>query len=119
HRRGPADPRDLPAGERRQGGQHLPDGQPGEAGEHVTRGRAGRVRRGMTTHVTVVGGGLAGLTAAIACAEKGARVTLYEAHRTLGGRARSTEAPYVANDGTHAFYADGGRPGRRRGSWAC
>src|SRR5256885_17168339 len=61
----------------------------------------------MTTHVTVVGGGLAGLTAAIACAEKGARVTLHEAHRTLGGRARSTEAPYVANDGTHAFYSDG------------
>lgn len=61
----------------------------------------------MTTHVTVVGGGLAGLTAAIACAETGARVTLYEAHRTLGGRARSTEPPYVANDGTHAFYSDG------------
>jgi phytoene dehydrogenase-like protein len=61
----------------------------------------------MTAHITVVGGGLAGLTAAIACAEKGMRVTLYEAHRTLGGRARSTERPYVANDGNHVFYADG------------
>ena len=61
----------------------------------------------MRPHLTVVGGGLAGLTAAIAAAEQGMAVTLYEAHRTLGGRARSTSGPYVANDGTHAFYADG------------
>jgi phytoene dehydrogenase-like protein len=54
--------------------------------------------------VTVVGGGLAGLTAAIACAERGAKVVLHEAHGVLGGRARSTSAPYIANDGTHAFY---------------
>ncbi|WP_214110097.1 NAD(P)-binding protein [Acrocarpospora catenulata] len=57
--------------------------------------------------ITVIGGGLAGLTAAIACAEGGARVTLFEAHRTLGGRARSSEQPYVANDGTRVFYSDG------------
>ncbi|WP_055481449.1 NAD(P)-binding protein [Sphaerimonospora mesophila] len=55
--------------------------------------------------ITVVGGGLAGLTAAIACAEGGASVTLYEAHRTLGGRARSSAEPYVADDGPHALYA--------------
>jgi len=61
----------------------------------------------MRTHITIVGGGLAGLTAAIACAERGLAVTLYEAHGTLGGRARSSAAPYVANDGTHVFYADG------------
>ncbi|MEU7691635.1 NAD(P)-binding protein [Microbispora hainanensis] len=65
----------------------------------------------MTENITIVGGGLAGLTAAIACAEGGATVVLHEAHHTLGGRARSTAAPYVANDGTHAFYADG-RPWR-------
>lgn len=59
------------------------------------------------TAVTVVGGGLAGLTAAIACAENGAEVVLHEAHGVLGGRARSSPAPYIANDGTHAFY-DGG-----------
>lgn len=58
----------------------------------------------MTRVVTVVGGGLAGLTAAIACAEGGAAVTLHEAHSALGGRARSTPGPYIANDGTHAFY---------------
>lgn len=62
------------------------------------------------TTVTVVGGGLAGLTAAIACAETGARVVLHEAHGVLGGRARSSPAPYIANDGTHAFY--GGPPWR-------
>lgn len=54
--------------------------------------------------VTVVGGGIAGLTAAIACAERGRAVTLHEAHARLGGRARSTPEPYIANDGTHAFY---------------
>ncbi|WP_304453300.1 FAD-dependent oxidoreductase [Nocardiopsis sp. YSL2] len=56
--------------------------------------------------LTVVGGGLAGLTAAIASAEKGAHVTLLEAHPTLGGRARSTPAPYVANEGPHVLYSD-------------
>ncbi|MBG0824752.1 NAD(P)-binding protein [Planomonospora sp. ID91781] len=61
----------------------------------------------MTTEITIIGGGLAGLTAAIACAEGGARVTLHEAHRSLGGRARSSAAPYVANDGPHVFYSDG------------
>jgi phytoene dehydrogenase-like protein len=58
-------------------------------------------------HVTVVGGGLAGLTAAIACAESGARVELVEAHESLGGRARSTEGPYKANLGPHVLYKDG------------
>ncbi len=57
--------------------------------------------------ITVVGGGLAGLTAAIASAERGARVTLWEAHRTLGGRARSTAPPYVADEGPHVLYGDG------------
>ncbi|MFO7250833.1 MAG: FAD-dependent oxidoreductase [Actinomycetes bacterium] len=61
----------------------------------------------MRQHITVIGGGLAGLTAAIACAEGGAQVTLFEAHEALGGRARSTARPYVANDGPHAFYSDG------------
>nr|WP_062335133.1 NAD(P)-binding protein [Herbidospora sakaeratensis] len=59
------------------------------------------------TQITIIGGGLAGLTAAIACAEQGADVLLHEAHQTLGGRARSTAGPYVANDGTHVLYADG------------
>lgn len=57
--------------------------------------------------ITVVGGGLAGLTAAVAGAEQGADVTVLEAHHTLGGRARSTEPPYVANEGPHVLYGDG------------
>jgi glycine/D-amino acid oxidase-like deaminating enzyme len=52
----------------------------------------------------VIGGGLAGLTATISCAEQGAAVVLHEAHTMLGGRARCTATPFIANDGTHAFY---------------
>ncbi len=57
--------------------------------------------------VTVVGGGFAGLVAAISCAEAGAPVRLLEAHRTLGGRARATTGRYVAHDGPHVLYCDG------------
>ncbi|GAA2094313.1 NAD(P)-binding protein [Streptomyces albiaxialis] len=59
------------------------------------------------THLTVVGGGFAGLTAALAAAEAGAEVTLYEAHRALGGRARTSDGPYRTNDGPHALYNGG------------
>jgi phytoene dehydrogenase-like protein len=59
------------------------------------------------SRITVVGGGLAGLTAAIACAEGGAKVRLLEAHSALGGRARSGDGPYKANLGPHALYKDG------------
>jgi phytoene dehydrogenase-like protein len=54
--------------------------------------------------ITVVGGGLAGLVAAISCAEQGAHVDLLEAHDRLGGRARSSDGPYKANLGPHALY---------------
>jgi phytoene dehydrogenase-like protein len=57
--------------------------------------------------VTIVGGGLAGLVAAIASAEAGARVYLHEAHRALGGRARSSGPPYIAHDGPHVLYDNG------------
>jgi phytoene dehydrogenase-like protein len=57
--------------------------------------------------ITVIGGGVAGLTAAITCAEGGANVRLLEAHDTLGGRARSTDGPYKANLGPHAIYKGG------------
>ncbi|MCT4356898.1 FAD-dependent oxidoreductase [Streptomyces sp. Je 1-79] len=66
-------------------------------------------RNGTTprTHITVVGGGFAGLTAAITAAEAGATVTLHEAHHTLGGRARTAEGPYRTNEGPHAIYRKG------------
>jgi phytoene dehydrogenase-like protein len=70
--------------------------------------------------VTVIGGGLGGLAAAITAAEGGASVTLHEAHRTLGGRWRSTpvrrkaeanpsgaQREYRAHEGPHVIYRDG------------
>ncbi|MFI6103800.1 phytoene desaturase family protein [Streptomyces sp. NPDC051310] len=60
-----------------------------------------------TTTITVIGAGFAGLTAAITAAESGAQVTLYEAHRTPGGRARTAAGPYRTNEGPHALYCRG------------
>ena len=60
-----------------------------------------------STPISVVGGGLAGLVAAISSAESGASVDLHETHSQLGGRARSSPAPYVANLGPHVIYNDG------------
>ena len=59
------------------------------------------------SEITVIGGGVAGLTAAITCAEQGATVRLLEAHEALGGRARSTDGLYRANLGPHAIYKGG------------
>jgi NAD(P)-binding Rossmann-like domain len=56
------------------------------------------------SQITIVGGGLAGLVSAIACAEEGTHVRLLEAHEQLGGRARSSDGPYKANLGPHALY---------------
>ncbi|MFI8099584.1 FAD-dependent oxidoreductase [Streptomyces sp. NPDC086023] len=57
--------------------------------------------------LTVIGGGFAGLVAAISAAEAGARVRLYESHQTLGGRGRTADGPYRTNEGPHAFYKNG------------
>jgi phytoene dehydrogenase-like protein len=73
---------------------------------NCTGGQCRASVRGMD-EITVIGGGVAGLTAAICCAESGAPVRLLEAHETLGGRARSSDAPYKANLGPHAIYKDG------------
>ncbi|HST42364.1 MAG TPA: FAD-dependent oxidoreductase [Conexibacter sp.] len=60
-----------------------------------------------TSEITVVGGGIAGLVASIACAEGGAPVRLLEAHEQLGGRARTADGPYRTNFGPHALYLNG------------
>lgn len=57
--------------------------------------------------LTVVGGGIGGLTAAITAAEQGMNVRLIEARPTLGGRARTADGPFRANWGPHVVYSDG------------
>lgn len=57
--------------------------------------------------VTVVGGGLAGLIAAVECAEAGIPVTVLEARSRLGGRAATNPGEWSTNLGPHAFYAGG------------
>jgi squalene-associated FAD-dependent desaturase len=54
--------------------------------------------------VVVVGGGLAGLASALACADAGARVTLLEARPRLGGRTSSFRRGGLTVDtGQHVF----------------
>jgi squalene-associated FAD-dependent desaturase len=56
------------------------------------------------SRVTVVGGGLAGITAALDCARAGARVTLLESRGRLGGAAYSfTRDGIRADNGQHVF----------------
>ena len=55
-------------------------------------------------HVAVLGGGLAGITAAIALAERGHRITLLEARPRLGGATSSfTRGELVIDNGQHVF----------------
>jgi len=59
---------------------------------------------GAGAHVVVIGGGLAGIAAALDCAAGGARVTLLEVRRRLGGAAYSFERDGLQIDnGQHVF----------------
>lgn len=51
-----------------------------------------------TRKVAVIGGGWAGMAAAVELADAGAAVTVYESARTLGGRARRVEVSGLALD---------------------
>ncbi len=54
--------------------------------------------------VVVIGGGLAGITAALDCAREGASVTLLEARGRLGGAAYSfTRGNLIVDNGQHVF----------------
>src|ERR1044071_4255413 len=56
----------------------------------------------------VVGGGVAGLTAAAFIARSGKRVKLFEQSHALGGRARTkTQDGFYFNIGPHALYRGG------------
>jgi phytoene dehydrogenase-like protein len=58
--------------------------------------------------VNIVGGGIAGLIAAVELARAGAKVTLFEAAAGLGGRARTKRADgFSLNQGPHALYITG------------
>ncbi len=59
---------------------------------------------GADCDVLVIGGGLAGITAALDCADAGARVSLVEVRRRLGGAAYSFERDGLRVDnGQHVF----------------
>ena len=61
------------------------------------------------TPTVVIGGGLAGLTAAATLARAGQPVTVLEAAEHLGGRARSRQRDgFALNLGPHALYRAGG-----------
>ena len=58
------------------------------------------------THVAIIGGGCAGLSAAATLVERGYAVTLFEASPHLGGRARTVlvennSLMYVLDNGQH------------------
>ncbi|WP_327748727.1 FAD-dependent oxidoreductase [Streptomyces europaeiscabiei] len=86
---------------------HRAPAEPGPSPRTGTAPRTHATRVPAPTPLTIIGGGFAGLTAAITAAEAGARVTVYEAHHTLGGRARTAEGPYRTNEGPHALYSGG------------
>ncbi|NOT60403.1 MAG: FAD-dependent oxidoreductase, partial [Acidobacteria bacterium] len=59
-----------------------------------------------TSNVIIIGGGLAGLTAAVTLARANRRVTLLEKAAQLGGRAMTShESGFAFNLGPHALYA--------------
>ena len=58
----------------------------------------------MTAAVAVIGGGLAGITAALRCADGGARVTLFEGRPKLGGLTHSfRRGELTVDNGQHVF----------------
>ena len=62
----------------------------------------------MTERVAVLGGGMAGLTAAHELAERGFGVTVYEPRALLGGKARSLPVPGSGTGGRRDLPAEHG-----------
>lgn len=58
--------------------------------------------------VNIVGGGIAGLIAAVRLARAGAQVSIFESAGAMGGRARTRQADgFFLNQGPHALYEGG------------
>src|SRR5581483_758216 len=99
--------RDLPASAaphraRSGGGARRPADAAG-LGEGLGGGAQPRGGR-RVTRVVVVGGGLAGVTAALECADRGASVTLLEARARLGGATFSVQKEGLwLDNGQHVF----------------
>src|SRR6185437_12281876 len=74
---------------------------------HGDRARQRRYRRGMT-RVAVLGGGVAGLTAAHELAERGFDVVVLESRDIPGGKARSLPVPGSATAGRADLPAEHG-----------
>src|SRR5688500_15934255 len=78
------------------------------AGLYMTRWPVTRVLAdGLGPTVTVIGGGVAGLTAAHELAERGFAVTVYE-RKALGGKARSIPVPGTGSAGRADLPAEHG-----------
>src|SRR5690606_39231122 len=72
--------------------------------EHIMPGLTMQTKA--VTHV--IGGGLAGLAAALELAQSGHPVSLHEQHQNPGGNAASRETEgFIFNLGPHALYRDG------------
>ena len=70
----------------------------------MTAAASARVEPSSRPVVAVVGGGLAGMAAALDCADAGAAVTLFESRRALGGAAASQRRDGLTLDtGQHVF----------------
>lgn len=79
--------------------KHTADGEGGDSSEPTAV---------TSVDVAVIGGGLAGLTAAARAATDGASVLVLERGSRLGGRGRSDERDgFVFNQGGHALYSAG------------
>lgn len=67
------------------------------------------VERAREAHVVVIGGGIAGLVAALRCAEVGMRVTVLESSERLGGAIRTADVGGLSLDvGAESFAVRGG-----------
>lgn len=75
----------------------------------MTEPLSGLAEHAHDTHVVVVGGGIAGLVAALECAKVGLRVTVLESSDRIGGAVRGTVLAGLALDaGAESFATRGG-----------